>query len=1608
MNGAGGWYERCAEMVARGNYTSEGDCLEENADEIDNEVNLLAEMLSSQNSEIKKIQEDESVSHSQGFLGGTVVNTTKLVEEYLPQVKASLEKRGEFIEDPSGKGKKVSYSSLESVLTIEGWRNNLFSLDLLKEIELYSNVLNEGGLTEEQTESYESKLYEVVKQVDTNSEKYVDVNNWASSLGINSEKVGFVTVGDKATGLPYDGVVFEGLDFSETKEFDVDKISSHVYVLNLISQMSGTYKSGINVDSLVEKLHEEDFLNDEQYQIMIGEGGDGFLPDVSYLNEILPINKNTKVKLLQSSAGGKYIIFLEDSGLDELPILEDDSFNPYIYNKKGNRLPLSEIPTEIRNIYCIIYDESSYQNSYKNPELTYYETDPYKGLPAVVPFDLNDGWYAYVEQSVDSFSDIRSYDQSARVNSFWLCNVGNNGLEEFSKGGTGDDICQLINLGTGQPYNQFSGLEENDAANLIDDAVNAIEAASRAYRDGVRTVKIGDYTLEVGSPAIAGTLSKCEDYMSPKDCKILFNVCDPVICPSSRCDFGGQYPVQDVIQSGIIGSLLLCLPNYNEGIYMPVCLTGVKSGLDSYLSVMESYQSCLQESLDTGQTIGICDQINSIYLCEFFWRQALPLAELTLPKIVGAITKENTRGGGEYSRLDTAWDNAKNSVNFFTEFYAVNSLNAFKARSQEEIGSEVCKSFISVSYPEGQGILDSLTIHDSPPQYSGNFEEIPFTTATVPPTSQYKVFYHIYAGEDQGAYYKVYLRGGSGSSYYQDTFSGRMVASGYIPVGEYATGTEDFTAPEGYQELCIAVNNDEECGFKQVSTSFAFDYVRDKSRQAQIEDTNIQSQEECISGSANIYGLLNLNVQEGVSNTINPEIYNQGIVRICATENPGLGSDPYVTTNPRWVDVGYCSDSNIRCWMDQESIDRALEFQTHVNESLEVLANRSRDNIINKEGYLTPEQFASAVDNISKEEDREKRFELIKGLFDKVYWNNHKAYLYYLRGGLYGEIVMEKFAELDIEGEKRMISGVTMLTCGEKVYSVADGYAESGYDHLRSDGFADNPCASFVSKVLTEAGVNEPDIYANEFLCQAIDLLIADSLKNETYFEELYTYDDYQSGRDLPTLEAGDVVIFGNKNLDDRTQHATIFVDYNGKSAVTISDPGQSSIVMEKEYGLAYEDGWHVTYAYRVIECGEGSAVETGAEVEMEVKDIVEEVRIDESLFTEKQLKTIYDAEDCDDCKNNWFNSCTKEQCEAVGINLGKQCAFGVYEDDDCEVSTDYPGDVIIETIFFRESWAKSYWPNVDALSFRVYEIDLVDIKFIESPWGDTLYASSANTEDPFAGTWELADSIQTGAYEKGKNYVSSDVRITWDKGGTVQSFPLVDVGTYKRFDYGGEDTKFVKDLDDNLFSSVDGGNTWVEIQFENVIGVYNSEENVNFSDWISEEVIEVQQVVEEEITESEEDVGEKSVEERRIKYNPGFFGAGSSPLINQNSFRKLEVDLVDTKFVKDMDDDLYVSTDYTEDPFDGDWDLADSAEKVIYSSNSDSVSSEVRIEWHRGATAISYPIVDVATYKRFDYNGQDTKFVKGLDGDLYFSVDSGNSWEKTEFDAVTTAYEGN
>lgn len=669
------------------------------------------------------------------------------------------------------------------------------------------------------------------------------------------------------------------------------------------------------------------------------------------------------------------------------------------------------------------YDSSSYHNLYQNPEVRYYETDPYKGFPAVVPFDTKNGWYAAVKSTLPLLGGLKSYDASGRVSSFYVCNVGPDEQEDFIGD---DDICRGFVPETGQAPD-FPGLTKEESAKKMNDAVSAISQAQKMYKAGVKDITINNQRIKVGKPAANIPDIECTDFMSPTDCNIMFNVCDPVICPSSRCDLGGAYPVKDVIQSGIAGSIALCLPNWPE-VKVPICVSGVHAGLEAYTSVLSSYQQCLQTSLDTGQTVGICDEINSIYMCEFFWKEGLPLIKYAIPKVIGSVLGQNVRGGGEYLGVADAWSNAGKSIDYFSQYYAANSFKAFKARSVEGVGEEICKNWVSLTGPKGN-LFDSLIAPDSPAQFYGRFEEIEYTTATTPPASQYKVFYHIYAGKDLPAYYQVYLRG-TGSSFYQDTASMRPVASGFIKTGDFKSETIDFTAPSGYKELCIVVNGQEECGFKQVTTEFGLDYLSEKYVQEQASQKDIKTEAECVSGDPSAYSLLNLNLQAGATEALNPAIYNRGIIRVCSTDNPGKTSDPAIgTANQRWKEVGYCGSQNLKCWLDADSVKDVIKNANIENQTLQAVQSQVTS-ALQGQGttYLNSEGFEARLKTINDISDTNQPGKIteINNIIGKVYLNNQKAYLYLKRGNAYGNLA-EK-AHTDFKNTKKEPA----TTTGEK------------------------------------------------------------------------------------------------------------------------------------------------------------------------------------------------------------------------------------------------------------------------------------------------------------------------------------------------------------------------------------------------------------------------------------------------------------------------------------------------------------------------------------------------------------------------------------------------
>jgi len=1146
MRGTNGWYEKCTDFVAKGTYSSQQQCLNENSDKIDNDVEKLSSLITAQNSQIKQL---ESGITTQKFLTDSVVDTDAFIQKYAPQVSSSL---SNLPGDSVSNGKQsISKSEIISVLSYEGYKEGKYTTEQLRNIELYTSILSDSSSSTELKDIANSRLYSELSNIQVNVKSSSQVSSWAGTLGVPPSKINTIEVQKNTKKVQYQGLT--------------------------------------NAD-LGSKA--------------IGD----FTPD-------------TPIALIQTVPDGKqYILVLDNSaGTSQLTIKLLGSQRA-IYNSDG--ILESNPPAELTNVVFEKVDASSYKNAYKNAKLRYYETAPYKGMPAIVPFDLTNGWYAAMKQTLSTGSNIQSYDASARVNSFYLCNVGANGLEEFQT--IGDDTCEMINTGTGQSYNQFPGLSETDSKSMINKAVKAIEQASKLYKSGLSgKVKILDATVDVGSPAVDIPDYECQDFMSPKECSLLFNLCDPVICPSSRCDLGGAYPVSNVVQSGIIGSLVLCLPNINEGIIIPVCLTGIKAGIDSFVSVKQSYKDCLQESLDTGKLVGICDEIYSIYLCDFFWRQALPLADLIIPKVMEFVVGQNVKGGGEYLSVSNAWSGAEQAIDYFVNNYGVNSKEAFLSRSSENVGEEVCKLYTSAVYPSGGEILDSLTAADSPSQFTGRFDETSLTTVTSPPTSQYKVYYHIYAGKDSGAYYKVYLKGSLDSSYYKDTAQSVSVASGYVTVGGYASETKDFIATSGYNQLCINVNGQEECGFKEVTTSFALNYIEDQYLSSQANETDITTESECISGTASAYSLLNLNAQSAAEEIADPEIYNEGIIRICATNNPGTSTDPYVgTANARWKQVGYCDNEKIKCWIDTNSVEDVIKTTTVENATLNSITQSYLDVLTNEGGYLTSQQFSSVVKEIEDANDSSTKITMVGNVLNRTFWGSQKAQLLYIRGNAYADIFRVLFSQTPKPVVTTITSPTSIITTsdsaygGDMIWATAKGLVSGGLDEARTTAscgtdtscISGNVCARFVIHVLINAGVNIFLTNKNTLGTCSQDVCTLDSNGNMIFNSA--SHSEWESILSLipkllnsgkftevssDALVKGDIVVLGCENIAGLncdsgrydTQHVVIFDSYSSDKTIinVYGDPGQSGPTKLQSFTVKSSSStrWYIYRSFRYI-----------------------------------------------------------------------------------------------------------------------------------------------------------------------------------------------------------------------------------------------------------------------------------------------------------------------------------------------------------------------------------------------------------------------------------------
>jgi len=250
-------------------------------------------------------------------------------------------------------------------------------------------------------------------------------------------------------------------------------------VYNSLSYVNGLKNNDIVVNELATKLEGNGYVgSSKDFDIIGGKEGVVGSYNGNVVGTLIPgLKEDTPTKGVVVN-GEEYILHL---GETQGEYYIEDIYHMDTKTKLGvsedTAIKVKEqaVIDEIRGTYkkFIQFDSATYRNRYNNPEIRYFETEPYKGLPHIVPFDVNEGWYAGTKQILPAFGNIKAFQDSGRPNSFWVCNVGKNGNAEFDSSGFGDDICMQFNAQTGQPITQFRGLKDGEAEKIITSKISA-------------------------------------------------------------------------------------------------------------------------------------------------------------------------------------------------------------------------------------------------------------------------------------------------------------------------------------------------------------------------------------------------------------------------------------------------------------------------------------------------------------------------------------------------------------------------------------------------------------------------------------------------------------------------------------------------------------------------------------------------------------------------------------------------------------------------------------------------------------------------------------------------------------------------------------------------------------------------------------------------------------------------------------------------------------------------------------------------------------------------------------------------------------------------------
>ncbi|MBI4155169.1 hypothetical protein HY498_03735 [Candidatus Woesearchaeota archaeon] len=513
-----------------------------------------------------------------------------------------------------------------------------------------------------------------------------------------------------------------------------------------------------------------------------------------------------------------------------------------------------------------------------------------------------------------NFVRVNDYNKLGNPSDFDILNVGADGLLC-----TDDDVLVY--------HNSLMLSDTRVYGSIMEEARRSVRNAAAVPEGGVLSAAGKRFGKSTQRAAVLGSEVKpnCYDVMNPRDCQIMFNVCDPVMCPPSRFNLGGRWvlpPGQSVVQTGIIGSLVLGWPIITAQQPIPkVCMTGILAGLKNIRSLLQGYVRCLTVAKTEKKNVGICDKIRSVGICELLWKEAIAIFKIQggLVSLISEKLFKETAGGGEYLTFQSSLQNVENSVNFFTTEYASTAFSAYQGRSLQDIGTDICRSAIFGRFPGIGEFVDQLAKPESPPQFTAFFSEFTHNEATK--ESRYDVFYHLYAGDDAKVQYplkySVYLRNKFGDFFYITEECAKR--SGTVERNDFKDISTHCVSLSNLDEICVDINGVIECGFGKVTSSFAVDFANDFIVKSEAE-RNIKSVKDCVADNPRLSPLFG----DTVSKLPLPgefALTNTGIVRVCGANNPGA----IISEAKFWQPVGECGkdkggvDLGL-CWIDLRTI----------------------------------------------------------------------------------------------------------------------------------------------------------------------------------------------------------------------------------------------------------------------------------------------------------------------------------------------------------------------------------------------------------------------------------------------------------------------------------------------------------------------------------------------------------------------------------------------------------------------------------------------------------------------------------------------------------------